>query len=455
MNSSRFLKRPVSVRKIGRSATSFARWQSTSTPASPPPAASPSSSVVDTKGNELAKIIRDTIRSTGPIPISRYMQFCLSHPTHGYYSKGDVFGQKGDFITSPEISQIFGELVGIWFLTRWMEADSPSRVRLVELGPGRGTLMDDILRTLFTFPGIGAAVQSVHLVENSTAMREVQSKTLGPRLDGKNVDISWYTGINEIPETNDTYTLFVAHEFFDAMPINTFEKTDMGWREVQVDNDPAYSPGLPTSSSKSGLRLSLSPSSTPLSTVLPATSPRFAKLHTGSRIEIAQDSFKIMRQAGQLIGSGSGSGGNRTGGGCGLVVDYGGDKTYSSSFRAFKDHKIVDVFDDPGNADLTANVDFAYLRESLEGTSSSALGPIPQSQFLLSLGLQPRLRKLLESAPEDRKEDIAKGAKRLIDPLGMGAQYQVMGISSGPVDSTSEIYPFPAKKKEESKVLLP
>ncbi|WVQ96988.1 hypothetical protein IAU59_004097 [Kwoniella sp. CBS 9459] len=460
MRSSRLLTRSIGLRRTAaRIFPISVRWQSTSTPpsSSAPDATAVTSqaSATTTKDNELAKIIRDTIRSTGPIPISRYMQFCLSHPTHGYYSKGDVFGQKGDFITSPEISQIFGELVGIWFLTRWMEADSPSRVRLVELGPGRGTLMDDILRTLFTFPGIGGAIQSVHLVENSTAMREVQSRTLGPRLDGKNVDISWYTGINEIPQTDDTYTLFVAHEFFDAMPINTFEKTDMGWREVQVDNDPAYSPGLPTQSSKSGLRLSLSPTSTPLSTVLPATSPRFSKLHTGSRTEVAQDSFKIMRQAGQLIGAGSGVGGNRTGGGCGLVVDYGGDKTYSSSFRAFKNHKIVDVFDDPGNADLTANVDFAYLRESLEGTSTTALGPIPQSQFLLSLGLQPRLRKLIDSAPEDRREDITKGAKRLIDPLGMGAQYQVMGISSGPAEAGQEIYPFPAKKKEESKVLLP
>ncbi|WVR05590.1 hypothetical protein IAU60_002609 [Kwoniella sp. DSM 27419] len=426
------------------------RWQSTSTPAPSPE----ESAVIATKDNELAKIIRDTIRATGPIPISRYMQFCLSHPVHGYYSKGDVFGQKGDFITSPEISQIFGELVGIWFLTRWMEADSPSRVRLVELGPGRGTLMDDILRTLFTFPGIAGSIRSVELVENSTAMREVQARTLSLRLEGKGVDINWHTGINEVPETTDTFTLFVAHEFFDAMPINTFEKTDMGWREVQVDTDPAYSPGLPTSSSKSGLRLSLSRTTTPLSTILPATSPRFASLPTGSRIEIAQDSYKIMRSAGHLIGSGTGVGGNRKGGGCGLVVDYGGDRAYGSSFRAFQNHKIVDTFDDPGNADLTANVDFAYLRESLAGTSTTALGPIPQSQFLLSLGLQPRLRKLIDSAPEDRRDDISKAAQRLIDPLGMGAQYQVMGIDSAAAEG-SEVYPFPARVKEVSKVLLP
>ncbi|WVW80448.1 hypothetical protein I302_102430 [Kwoniella bestiolae CBS 10118] len=421
------------------------RYQSTSTIPNPNP------TLPALKENELAKIIRDTIKSTGPIPISRYMQFCLSHPTHGYYQKGDVFGEKGDFVTSPEISQIFGELVAIWFLTRWMEADSPTRVRIVELGPGRGTLMDDVLRTLFNFPGISASIRSIHLVENSEALRTIQGDKLSKRLEGKEVELGWYTGINEIPETTDTYTLFIAHEFFDAMPINTFEKTDMGWREAQVDNDPAYIPNLSTQSSKSGLCLSLSSAPTPLSTVLPATSPRFSKLSTGSRIEVAQDSFKIMRRVGEIIGKGLG--------GSGVVVDYGGDRSYGQSFRAFKNHKIVDVFDDPGNADLTANVDFAYLRESLAGTGSSSLGPISQSSFLLSLGLQPRLRKLLDSATDEgRKEDIRKAAQRLIDPLGMGGQYQVMGVTDDRAlkgAEGGEIYPFIAPKKQESKVLRP
>ncbi|WWC68354.1 uncharacterized protein I206_102279 [Kwoniella pini CBS 10737] len=426
------------IRRSSRGiAPSACRYQSTST--------SSSSSVPAVKDNELAKVIRDTIRATGPIPLSRYMQFCLSHPIHGYYQKSDVFGEKGDFITSPEISQIFGELVAIWFLTRWMEVDSPTRVRIVELGPGRGTLMDDILRTLFNFPGITSAIKSIHLVENSEYLRKVQNDKISRRIEDKEVELSWNTGINEIPEADDTYTLFVAHEFFDAMPINTFEKTDMGWREVQVDNDPMHGNGLSTQTSKSGLRLSISPSPTALSTVLPASSPRFAKLSTGSRIEVSQDSFKIMRRIGELLGKGKG--------GCGVVVDYGGDRSYGQSFRAFKGHKIVDVFDDPGNADLTANVDFAYLRESLAGTGTSALGPISQASFLLSLGLQPRLRKLIDSAStEERKEDIRKSAQRLIDPLGMGGQYQVMGISSG--EMTEEIYPFISPKKE-SKVLKP
>nr|ODN93190.1 hypothetical protein L203_00459 [Cryptococcus depauperatus CBS 7841] len=391
--------------------------------------------------NELAKIIRDSIKSTGPIPVSRYMQFCLSHPVHGYYSKGDVFGQKGDFITSPEISQVFGEAIAVWFLTRWMDADSPTRVRLVELGPGRGTLMDDVLRTLFNFPGISASIANIHLVENSEAMRGIQSQTLAPRIKDKDINIDWYTGLDEIPQSTDEYTLFVAHEFFDAMPINIFEKTDMGWREVQVNCDPSFSHDLPISSS--GLRLTLSPSATTLSSLLPCTSPRFASLPTGSRIEVSQDSFKIMLQLGNLINQGVG--------GCGLVVDYGADRAFADSFRAFKKHEIVGVFDSPGECDLTANVDFAYLRESLAGTATP-LGPISQAQFLLSLGLQPRLRKLLESAPPSRREHIEKGAKRLIDTLGMGSQYQILGITSGTEVLKEGIYPFPLKQEKKEQV---
>ncbi|ODO12043.1 hypothetical protein I350_00827 [Cryptococcus amylolentus CBS 6273] len=423
------------------------RYQSSTSSPAPPSVSSATSKPSDAKAefrhNELAKIIRDTVKSTGPIPISQYMQFCLSHPTQGYYSKGDVFGQKGDFITSPEISQIFGELVAIWFLTRWMEKGSPSRVRIVELGPGRGTLMDDIVRTLSNFPGVASSLKSIHLVENSLAMREVQRKKLESRIEGKDIALNWYTGINEIPENEDEYTFFVAHEFFDAMPINTFEKTDMGWREVQVTHDPSFDPEISTPSAPSGLRFALSSSPTPLSTILPETSPRFSKLLSGSRVEVSQDSYKIMRQLGEIVNQGKG--------GCGLVIDYGAHKASYNSFRAFRKHEIVDVFQDPGNCDLTANVDFAYLGESLSNLSTP-LGPMSQASFLQALGFHPRLAKLVEAAPEERREEIEKGAKRLVDLLGMGTQYQVMGVVSGVEELKEGIYPFSLKKEEEKQV---
>ena len=175
-------------------------------------------------------------------------------------------------------------------------------------------------------------------------------------------------------------------------------------------------------------------------------------------MEISQESWKISRQVGQLIKNG----------GAGLFVDYGGPQLFGSSFRVcsglhlyprtlvqsvltgfqgFRNHKIVDIFDEPGSSDLTANVDFTYLSESLSPTGSHSVGPIPQARFLLGLGLEPRMSKLLETASGERKEDIRKGATRLIDTLGMGSQYQVMGIEPGE-SGAGEVYPFPAKGSE-------
>ncbi|KAL7423569.1 hypothetical protein Q5752_001149 [Cryptotrichosporon argae] len=374
------------------------------------------------------------------------MQLCLTHPTAGYYSKGDVFGTKGDFITSPEISQIFGELVAIWLLTRWMAAGSPARTRLVELGPGRGTLMDDILRTLSTFPKIRHTVQSVKLVETSARLRDIQETRLAPRLESgaTRTALGWADSIEGVPES-DEFTMLVAHEFFDAMPIHTFERTAEGWREVRVDVDPSYDPKFPALSAglgSSGLRLTLSREPTTPSSLLPASSPRWAGLPVGSRIEVSPESWKIMRRAGTLLGGSGGSGG-----GAGLVVDYGGDRTYGSSFRAFKEHKIVDVLAQPGHADLTANVDFAYLRESVDGLATP-LRPTPQASFLLALGLQPRLMQLVASAPPVRRADIEQGAKRLVDRLGMGGQYQVMGVV--PLNEKAEVYPFEARAADKA-----
>ncbi|KAK1927657.1 S-adenosyl-L-methionine-dependent methyltransferase [Papiliotrema laurentii] len=394
------------------------------------------------KGGPLASLLRNSIKATGPLPLSRYMQFCLSHPLHGYYAQGDVFGQKGDFITSPEISQIFGELVAIWLLTRYMSAGSPKRCRIIELGPGRGTLMEDVLRTLTTFPAIREAIKGVVLVENSENMRAVQSEKLGKQCEQAGIALSWHDKVDDV-EPSEDFTMFIAHEFFDAMPVNLFERTNDGFREVCVDIDPAYDPLLPSPSSSSGLRLAIARDSTTLASVLPATSVRFAELPVGSRVEIAPDSWQIMRRIGEVLGA------EGAGGGAGLVVDYGGDQSFGSSFRAFKNHKIVDIFEEPGTADLTANVDFTYLKESLADSGTHTLGPIPQSAFLLRLGLQARLQKLLDSAPTpERKEDLRQGAMRLIDRLGMGSQYQVMGVTTTPPEV--EVYPFPLPSADQN-----
>ncbi|ORX34147.1 S-adenosyl-L-methionine-dependent methyltransferase [Kockovaella imperatae] len=390
----------------------------------------------------LAKVLRDSIKATGPISVSRYMQWCLSHPVYGYYTQGDVFGQKGDFITSPEISQIFGELMAIWFVTRYIAAGHPKRCRIIELGPGRGTLMADILRTFDQLKSIASSLKSVHLVENSEKMRAVQSSNLDRFCEERDIAIHWVDRIDDVPP-GDEFTFVVAHEFFDAMPINAFEKAPEGFRELMVDIDPENGSDS-TSCSHSGLRLTRSREANSSALLIPATSPRFAALPIGARVEIAQDSWKIARKIGEMLQRSEPGSTSSSAGGAGLIVDYGADKLFPDSFRAIRKHEIIDVFDSPGESDLTANVDFAYLREAIEGTGTSALGPISQGQFLLSLGLQPRLQKLLASntSPE-RKQDLIKGAQRLVDPVFMGSQYQIMGLLSGAGEG-AEVYPFPS-----------
>ncbi|KAH8088113.1 S-adenosyl-L-methionine-dependent methyltransferase [Filobasidium floriforme] len=492
-------------------------------------------------GGNLAKLIRDSIRATGPIPLAYYMRLCLGHPTEGYYTrdytqgsvsagsaaaagspvstsspptaptstsststsstsitdqaqskilaeiKQDVFGRKGDFITSPEISQVFGELLALFLTTEWIAQGRPGRIRLVELGPGRGTLMDDVLRTFAAIPAHSSPLsklEQICLIETSLPLREQQERRIrdrlrksgrdvrvgdveaeeagGKRKEGE-VDLRFEEWIGKVPVDKDVFTMVIAHEFFDALPINVFQKTEEGWREVYVNVDPGWTASSSAEPStaetdpsfrkpNSGLTLALSRTSSTLSQILPATSPRFADLAVGDRVEINKEGWEIMRMIGELVegkvvdqergwretSSASDSEGV---GGVGLVVDYGDEKAFDNSFRAFRRHEIVHVFDDPGSADLTANVDFAYLKESLEGVAHPH-GPMTQREFLISLGLAPRLDKLLKNAPDrERKLEIANAAKRLIMEDGMGGQYKVMGVTPG-WRKGKGVYPF-------------
>ncbi|EIN09977.1 DUF185-domain-containing protein [Punctularia strigosozonata HHB-11173 SS5] len=416
------------------------------------------------------KIIRDTIKATGPISFATYMQLCLSHPTEGYYMKksNPVFGKAGDFVTSPEISQVFGELTGIWFLSQYNIAGRGRRVRLVELGPGRGTLMSDILRIFSSFPQINALLHEVHLVETSPNMRAMQKTVLEPMCrTGK--EVFWHDSLDDIPHDDASYTMVIAHEFFDSLPFHLLQKTAQGWHEVHIDisrdianqsvlnpssagtsalaphlsprlsistplsaDGPSESP-LPSTlatgqASASPLRRVLAPTPSPTATVLGGSSSRFAALPEGSQLEVSPAAFKIAHKLGQLLTS---QANDKESAGCALVIDYGGDKAFGNSFRAFKNHKIVDVFHRPGECDLTVNVDFAYLKEAL-ADAGLAHGPLPQHAFLKRMGINMRVEQLKRSAKsEERKAEIEKAARRLIDQSGMGTQYQVLGITGG------------------------
>ncbi|GAA6019158.1 hypothetical protein JCM10207_006565 [Rhodosporidiobolus poonsookiae] len=452
---------------------------------------------------ELLTVLEETIKTHGPLPISRYMTLCLQHPTLGYYTTRTVFGKEGDFVTSPEISQVFGELLGIWFVTQWLAQGSPRKVRIVELGPGKGTLLADILRTFRALPAPSRPpISSIHLIETSPALRAIQRAKLSEAGCG-DVPTRWYGDVKEVPKAGETdeFTVLVAHEFFDALPIHVFEHTQKGWREVLVDvADPKsiVSPSAP----RDPLRLVLAPSPTPasalysslaalaapsvahqlqpdlnsaapkrltptpglgaalnvdttlgfppsppspssLSSSSPAppgpaaaaldpahslTAQRFARLPIGSRIEVSPSSWEVARDVAALIGSAEGEA-REGAGGAGLVVDYGDAKAFGRSWRGFRKHQVVDPLSEPGHTDLTANVDFSYLAEAM-GDFVSTHGPLTQTRFLTSLGLQPRLAALLRAAPtEERRKEIESAARRLVDMGGMGGQYRVMGVT--------------------------
>jgi len=274
------------------------------------------------------------------------------------------------------------------------------------------------------------------LVETSQKLRDVQKDRLADRIASfeSPVDISWYDRIEDLPRDESEYSMVVAHEFFDALPIHILKKTSEGFRELFVDlqRSPLLSPTLP---SKPRLGLAVSPIPNVTSAALSSSSRRFNAVPVGHQLEVSPASWNIARAIGELVSA--------KGGGAGLIVDYGDARAFESSFRGFRKHQIVDVFDKPGYSDLTANVDFAYLKEALEPVARSH-GPITQRGFLINLGMGSRLEALLSAAKtEERRVDIMSAAKRLVDPLGMGAQYKVMGITSKVMESEQEeVFPF-------------
>ncbi|THU99919.1 DUF185-domain-containing protein [Dendrothele bispora CBS 962.96] len=409
------------------------------------------------------------------------MQYCLGHPIEGYYmnQRNPIFGPKGDFVTSPEISQLFGEMIAVWLFTQWQGAESPGSVQLVEFGPGKGTLMDDILRT---FKRLFATVKAnpnveVHLLENSQSLRDTQRE----KLSGLGYKLQWHETIESIPKSPTQFTMLIAHEFFDALPIHLLRKTEKGWDETLVGSTELIpDPGSESTSLDTTRRPQLSfvnyGDPTPKSTVLGNSSPRFSDVPVGLGVEVSPEAYRIARKVGELLSRKKGEDDKEGLGGCGLIIDYGRNEVPWLTLRAFKDHKPVPVFNRPGECDITANVDFAYLTEAMQdlgwciitryslvsptkltpGSSAcltvSVYPPITQRNFLLAMGLSERIKFFAEQCEkandEERWKRISDGALRLVDPLGMGGQYMFLGISSNPyTDESGSViegsgYPF-------------
>jgi NADH dehydrogenase [ubiquinone] 1 alpha subcomplex assembly factor 7 len=346
----------------------------------------------------LTNILREKIAANGPISIADYMALALSHPEHGYYIKRDPLGLRGDFITAPEISQIFGEMLGLWCAQMWMQMGA-GPISLVELGPGRGTLMKDVLRATKSMQGFHDAI-TIHMVETSPVLANAQYM----RLRDDHPRIEWLDHVDALP---DSKTLLIANEFFDALPIKQYVMTDAGMRERRVtwnDTLGVFEFVLV----EAGLVLAKSGHTIP----------------TGTVMEHSPASRSIMRTLASHI---------RDHGGAGIIIDYGYlGEAHHDTLQALKAHLFHPVLSDPGEADITAHVDFTSLME-IAREAGHQVGPlVNQGEFLIRMGAQLRLEMLLRQATPAQREPLISGLERLISPQAMGELFKVMGFASDP-----------------------
>lgn len=345
----------------------------------------------------LTPVLLQTIREKGPLTVADYMQLALGHPEHGYYMRRDPFGSNGDFITAPEISQIFGEVIGAWVATLWHQLGTPDMV-LVELGPGRGTLMKDMLRATQHVAGFHDAL-CVVMVETSQTLKRLQQAVL----TGSHSRISWQKDIHELPEMP---AIFVANEFFDALPIRQFVKTAQGLKEKLIDIHPDDKQKLCFVIQEIGIRLIKGGAYSGDEVVVESSPAARGVVH-----EMARHL--------ELYGGG------------GLIVDYGyTGGSRGNTLQAVKKHGFHPVLEEPGSADITAHVDFDMLAQAFADHDVATFGPLKQGEFLSRIGAEMRAEALLMRASPEQQEDIIGGLRRLMSPHEMGDLFKVLAFTS-------------------------
>jgi SAM-dependent MidA family methyltransferase len=317
----------------------------------------------------------------GPLRLDRFMALANA----AYYASRDPFGRAGDFITAPEITQAFGELLGLWAAAVWQAMGAPPRVTLAELGPGRGTLMADALRAIArAAPGFREAA-SVHLVETSAALRAAQAARLGAAV------AAWHEGVEALPEGP---LILLANEFLDALPIRRFRHGASGWEEAAV--------------ARAGEGLSLA--------WVAAAPPADIKAAGGG--EVCEAGRALAATLGARFSHAPGAA---------LFLDYGpAEATPDDSLQAVRGHGAADPFAAPGEVDLSAHVDFRAFASAARMTGAAVQGPVPQGEFLRRLGLPERTAILCRAARPDQAASLQAGARRLMDADAMGLLFKAI-----------------------------
>ncbi len=339
----------------------------------------------------LAKLLARQISATGPISVSDYMAECLLNPEHGYYQTQDPFGAAGDFVTAPEVSQMFGEITGLALAQAWSDQGSQSPFVLAELGPGRGMCMTDIMRATRNVPGFTDNAR-VHLVEASAKQRRRQ------RLELAGERINWVDTVFGLPEAP---LFLIANEFFDALPIRQFIREDTGWRERMVGmrgGKLAFGLSEPAPVAKLDRRL--------------------GDTRPGDLVELRSTAEAVMETVATRIA--------RYGGGA-LIIDYGDWRSRGDTLQAVKAHRFVDALAQPGLADLTAHVDFEALADAAKCVMPSAL--TTQGVFLERLGITARANRLARSLSGQELDAHVTAHRRLTHPKEMGNIFKVLGLT--------------------------
>jgi NADH dehydrogenase [ubiquinone] 1 alpha subcomplex assembly factor 7 len=359
----------------------------------------------------LLEEMKALIALKGPITVERYMELALAHPEFGYYMSRDPFGAAGDFTTSPEISQMFGELIGLWAAEVWSTMGAPNPVRLVELGPGRGTLMSDALRAARIVPEFRAALD-VWLMETSPTLAAMQHDLL---LDA-GVAIAWAQNLQEVPAGP---AIVIGNEFLDALPVRQFVRVGGQWRERTVSLN-----------AEGGLAFGVAAE--------PEPSIRGAA-RDGEVLEVNPAGHRFMFELGaRLVKQG----------GAALLIDYGHSVTgLGDTLQALRAHRFVDPLAMPGECDLTAHVDFAAMARSAAATGAAVYGPIDQGDFLRAIGVDLRTKALAERAGPERAEELQQARNRLVGKGKgeMGALFKAMAIANRNLPAPAGFHPAGGK----------